>query len=707
MNQAILNFLKKSYQSLPESTQSQVASGMGNLKEFGKELQGAFTRSYDLFPSDIKADLLKKGAVINKLQSDYAINIPKYEKAYQKLSTEDKRKVLSAIYNTGSDDTYTHGVLDTLLGEGAGRAYQDLTFNYAFDPLITNRPVLNKKYIPGLSSKAKELKGLTENEFDRAVGGSGVVEEKAGKSLQDNLQGLLTLLSRDPNYNLYTKAHKKLIRNLNDYEVLGRAVDPESIVSNVDELGRTYYTPMTKGEMLLPAITYYAPGSIYDRIRKYTTSTKTLPKSAINSIEKTVAHLAGSPVEKDPLDSIATALQYSTLANNPGTVIRSFPEIFKTTASNTNLLEAAKSLYKDKELRNSIVGTAAPTRPYSTEFGKTTITQGILPDFAELADANQKGLTLLANSMQYLDDLNKPNLKADLVEYYKARGSDAETLRQEVLKEHGVDLIDAMAHGVSEIDRAVARTSPANARGVLASGLGHTFRFIDQPLQEAAQNFKSIKEGYFGGGKDSVDINARRKANAALRTAGFKTALFGPTGLVAADVLDVAKPFMDSKSQEELEKSKQRLSMLGLVNTPAAMLGFDTSKLVNPVVAPLPIIESNPIISTGLNLLGQGEARSEVGKLKAGVSSGVSAAGALARLVAPSSPVAEVLSALNPSITGRAFLEVARAAGMSPDSERPFVYKLGDVEKTQGLQNLLGIPLGTTPDYRDRVLGNG
>jgi hypothetical protein len=700
------------------------AERLQNLPHFD-EFDASFRRPVDHLPTDLRANMMDAQSLKKILAGQYSEGIEDAVKGWDKFwknADEDERvQILKTLNLSGLGTSPTHDYLENKIGKGAYNVYENIMSNVYKDPKFGQSFLVNKRYVTGVGEIMRSPAGLktllerpsVKKNVELREKIEGLLEQKTKqdkslssrkrkklekeevskviRSMEDNGYGddILQLVAKDDNYNLFERQYKKMNRNLSEHVVLGKRMDPNSVIENkfgelVPKDGRVEYSYHQDKQNPYQSTTYA------DAEKFITENRAELQKRPqMDVLENMILDIEGDYQPLDAWNKVGLGFQYAPLTNNAGTFLRSIPDMFKSKAGMATLLEAGQLLKSDDVLRNRVTRSIGGSTQKATEFGEP-LGREIIPDFAHKGEVYTKGHIWLASALEEAklkDPDGKLGLKEDIVRAFKGGTIENPTQTLRVL-----------GQGLDEVNRITSRIDPAFQRPMFQNGAGSLLRLAETGVNDAEDSLRNVYKSVVDNDPDAI-----RKVKSAIRTGGVKALLFGTSGLVASDLVDRVQETLPEEQQAQLQQIRNVTDRFGLITGPTAALGMDTTRLVQPVLSnPLQTFGGVPFMDAIANVTGDGAARSKAGQVTSGVSSAVNLAATAGRLYAPTAGITQVISSLNPAATGRLALLGLRAVGLSPDSTGMGTYEVHGLGE-RGL-NLASVPnaiLGTSPDYRD------
>jgi hypothetical protein len=722
---------------------------MKNITDFFERVMASYLRPLDLLTPELNDKAMTRIGQVDLLLNKYAQGNEGFSKAWDKLNEEQKVQWIYALHQgEGVVSPEFMNVSNSLLGEGSGLNFKRLNHDVYFDPMVGTPVPVNKNHIPGIAKAILGHKpaGLTEKRMST----SSVMKHMNNEA---DPKGLITLLARDPKYNPFESAYSSLRRRLNKYTLLGmrpeegtyaylddamQAIGPlvkrtalNSVTGKpiLDPLGNPLLltedlikkmkipAEAIKTEIVDPKFVFRKShevnnpyeSSLYDDIDNYIKENfKGNDNPKVDAINRLVNNLKGDNLELNIFDRVMDGLIYQSLVNNPGTIFGNALDALKANISNKALLAAGKLMASDKELSRMFGASSAKTHK-RTELGDSLTGSSIkigdkgftLPDYTDMAQSRLKSHLWLAT---ILDTLYKKELKnpdeaiQGVVNFLKSTTPQESVTMLKDLNSKGIDILELMGSAMKESNRVAGRIIPENQRGMFQNSAFRMLRMSDSALNDIDEMARNVK-GFIHG-----DAQAKDKLKAVGRATLAKGALFGLPGVVAGDALDTVQNILPEEQQAQMQQMRNTLGKFGVISGPASMVGINTSRLVQPTIQGNPFAVANvPIISELASLTGQGDAKSNQGKLTQGVGAGVRIGASIGRVIAPSNPFVGILNAINPSATGRVAYEGMRTLGIAPDSVAPGQYNFTPTEvRNQTPISYINAILGTTPDWQEK-----
>lgn len=720
-----------------------------NISDLFEKVKANYLRPLDLLPDNLKDSFYRRIGQYNLLLNKYAQENESFSKAWDTLDKDQKFLWLNTLRQFGVKSDEFNTISDSLLGGGSAQKFKRMIHDVYTDPLFGTKIPLNDKFIPGVAQYilANKPAGIKE----KRMSASSVMKHMNSEA---DPKGLLTLMARDSKYNPFERGYSSLQRRLKKYTILGMrpedgtyaylddameyigplkrttAVNPITGRTLTDPFGKPLLlTPDLIKKMKLPAesikteivdpkfvfrksheVSNPYESSLYDDINTYLKDNfKGNDDPNAKAINRFVNNLKGEELDLNIFDRIGDALIYQSLVNNPGTISGNALDALKSNVSNKALVKAGNLLLEDKDLSSKLFGASSSLSHKRTELGDSltgsTIKIGdkgfTIPDYTDRVQARLKSHLWLSNIVDsiYKSNVdNKDEAIKGVVDFLKSTTPLESTSMLKDLQSKGVDVLELMGSAMKESNRVAGRIIPENQRGLFQNSMFRSMRMSESALNDIDELVRNVK------GFIHKDAEATDKLKSVGRATLAKGALFGLPGVIAGDVLDVAQNALPEEQQVQMQQYRNTLGKIGVIATPASMIGINTSRLVQPTIQGNPFSVANvPIISEIKALTGQGDAKSNQGKLTQGVGAGVRLGSAIGRVIAPSNPVVGILNSINPSATGRVAYEGLRTLGIAPDSVAPGKYQFTPNEvRSQTPISYVNAILGTTPDWQEK-----
>lgn len=720
-----------------------------NISDLFEKVKANYLRPLDLLPDNLKDSFYRRIGQYNLLLNKYAQENESFSKAWDTLDKDQKFLWLNTLRQFGVKSDEFNTISDSLLGGGSAQKFKRMIHDVYTDPLFGTKIPLNDKFIPGVAQYilANKPAGIKE----KRMSASSVMKHMNSEA---DPKGLLTLMARDSKYNPFERGYSSLQRRLKKYTILGMRpedgtyaylddameyIGPLKRTTAVNPItGRTLTDPFGKPllltsdlikKMKLPAesikteivdpkfvfrksheVSNPYESSLYDDINTYLKDNfKGNDDPNAKAINRFVNNLKGEELDLNIFDRIGDALIYQSLVNNPGTISGNALDALKSNVSNKALVKAGNLLLEDKDLSSKLFGASSSLSHKRTELGDSltgsTIKIGdkgfTIPDYTDRVQARLKSHLWLSNIVDsiYKSNVdNKDEAIKGVVDFLKSTTPLESTSMLKDLQSKGVDVLELMGSAMKESNRVAGRIIPENQRGLFQNSMFRSMRMSESALNDIDELVRNVK------GFIHKDAEATDKLKSVGRATLAKGALFGLPGVIAGDVLDVAQNALPEEQQVQMQQYRNTLGKIGVIATPASMIGINTSRLVQPTIQGNPFSVANvPIISEIKALTGQGDAKSNQGKLTQGVGAGIRLGSAIGRVVAPSNPVVGILNSINPSATGRVAYEGLRTLGIAPDSVAPGKYQFTPNEvRSQTPISYVNAILGTTPDWQEK-----
>lgn len=720
-----------------------------NIVDIFEKVKASYLRPLDLLPDNLKEETYRRIGQYNILLNKYAQGNEPFSKAWDALDKEKKLLWLDTLRQGGVNSDAFTSMSTALLGEGSAQNFKRMIHDVYNDPLFGTKIPLNDKFIPGVAQYILDRKpaGLKE----KRMSATAVMKHMNSEA---DPKGLLTLMARDSKYNPFEKGYSSLQRRLKKYTVLGMRPEEgtyaylDDAMQNIGPLvkrtalnsvtGKPILDPFGKPLLLtqdlirkmgIPAeaikteivdpkfvfrknheVANPYESSLYDQIDTYLkTNFKGTNDPQAEAVNRFVNNLKGDNLDLNVFDKVGDALIYQSLVNNPGTIAGNALDSLKANVSNKALVDAGNLLLKDKDLSSQLFGASSALSHKRTELGDSltgsTIKIGdkgfTLPDYTDMAQSRLKSHLWLSTMLDklYKSKVENPEEAVKgVVNFLKSTTPGESVAMLKALESKGVDVLDLMGSAMKESNRVAGRIIPENQRGVFQNSMFRSMRMADSALNDMDELVRNVK------GFIHKDAEATDKLKSVGRATLAKTALFGLPGVVAGDVLDTVQNTLPEEQQANMQQLRNTLGKIGVIATPASMIGINTSRLVQPTIQGNPFAVANvPLFSEIASLTGQGDSKSNQGKLTQGVGAGVKLGSAIGRVIAPSNPIVGVLNAINPSATGRVAYEGLRTLGVAPDSVAPGQYNFTPTEvRNQTPISYINAILGTTPDWQEK-----
>jgi len=664
-----------------------VVAGAKRLKkEDGVAFLTAVNRATDVLPKETQQLLMSRILRVKMVATKYTEDVPLFANKYDALAKEEKLKILDSISIHGANSDVAQQTMDTLLGEGAGKKWIDISQNIFKDNLSGTRMNTNVRFIPG--AKEAVIPGVKKLNEKGKFNLKAIKTQHLGED--GYTKGITSLLAGNKNYNLFRAQVRNASKQLNRYSVLGFAPKP---LLDGDTAKALSWADKSTLDAMPEGLEIPGRSDLGRQLQDMMASEDT-PLPVKNEVQKMYNYLAGTQAPDNIVDTVNKALIYSSLTNNLGTAIRSIFDPLKSTADMKSLMEALTDAnVGGPAAKKMLEGMGGSVAQKPTELGHSMFKE-LIPDFAQGFEAKQKGYIIYANAISKAKELD-PSGELGILPRMMAvlQGQEVDNFAK-------VDelVLESLTHGLTETNRVASKVSPIYQRPIFKGGLQY-LALSETGINDVQQVGRALV-GSFKGDPESL-----KRLAAYGRTAAIKTALFGLPALVAADGIDFVQDRLPEDQQAGFQNARNTLSDIGLLSTPMSMLGMDSSRLVQPAIEtnPLNLFSTVPFIDDVNNLIGEGKARSKQGQTTAVGTSGVRLTALAARLLAPANPITQVVSAVNAAAVSRLGYQGLRTFGMAPDSTGPGTYEVhGLGEKTQNPVDILNAILSTNRDYRDK-----